>query len=59
MLARCSATFVALLTLAEPAGASVLAWLAPGEAVTVQTALGALPIFAGIYIASREESKRQ
>jgi drug/metabolite transporter (DMT)-like permease len=57
-LARLSATFVALLTLAEPVGASVLAWLVLGEAVTVPTALGAVPILAGIYIASRAEVKK-
>jgi len=54
-LARLSASFVAILTLAEPVGASILAWLVLREEISLQTALGALPILAGIYIASRAE----
>lgn len=54
-LARLSATFVALITLAEPIGSSLLARAVLHEAITLQTALGALPILAGIYIASRKE----
>ncbi len=54
-LARLSATFVAVITLAEPIGSSLLARLVLHEAISVQTALGAIPILAGIYIASRKE----
>jgi drug/metabolite transporter (DMT)-like permease len=54
-LARLSATFVAVLTLAEPVGSSVFAWILLDEPVALWTAVGAVPLFAGIYIASRAE----
>ena len=57
-LARLSATFVTLLTLAEPVGASILAWLVLREAISAQTAIGALPVLAGIFVASRAELKK-
>ncbi len=54
-LAHLSASFVAVVTLAEPIGASLLAWGVLGEQISRQTALGAVPILAGIYIASTAE----
>jgi len=50
-----SATFVSIVTLAEPIGSGLLAYLLLGEAVTWSTALGGATVLAGIYIASRAE----
>jgi drug/metabolite transporter (DMT)-like permease len=54
-LAHLSASFVAVVTLAEPIGASLLAWAILKEGISLQTAIGAVPILAGIYLASRAE----
>ncbi len=50
-----SATFVSIVTLAEPIGSGILAFFILGEAVTMFTAIGAALVLAGIYIASRVE----
>jgi len=50
-----SATLVAIITLAEPIGSGVLAYVLLGEAVTWSTGVGAVLVLAGIYIASRAE----
>jgi drug/metabolite transporter (DMT)-like permease len=50
-----SATFVAIVTLAEPIGSGILAYLLLGEAITWSTAIGGAMVLAGIYIASRAE----
>ena len=50
-----SATFVSIVTLAEPIGSGLLAYLILGEAVTVSTLVGGALVLAGIYIASRAE----
>jgi drug/metabolite transporter (DMT)-like permease len=50
-----SATFVAILTLAEPVGSGILAYVLLGEAITWSTAIGGAVVLAGIYIASRAE----
>jgi drug/metabolite transporter (DMT)-like permease len=50
-----SATFVAIVTLAEPIGSGILAYLLLGEPITLSTALGGTLVLAGIYIASRAE----
>ena len=50
-----SATFVSIVTLAEPIGSGVLAYLILGEAVTWLTGVGAASVLSGIYIASRAE----
>jgi drug/metabolite transporter (DMT)-like permease len=50
-----SATFVALLTLAEPIGSGILAYILLGEAIGWSTAIGGAMVLAGIYIASRAE----
>ena len=50
-----SATFVAIVTLAEPVGSGILAYILLGEAITWPTAIGGTMVLAGIYIASRAE----
>jgi drug/metabolite transporter (DMT)-like permease len=50
-----SATFVSIVTLAEPIGSGLLAYLLLSEAVTWSTAAGGAMVLAGIYIASRAE----
>jgi drug/metabolite transporter (DMT)-like permease len=54
-LRHLSATFVAIVTLAEPIGSGVLAYLILGEDVTPSTLVGGSVLLAGIYIASRAE----
>lgn len=51
-----SATFVAIVTLSEPIGSGILAYLVLDEAITWSTAIGGAIILAGIYIASRAEA---
>jgi drug/metabolite transporter (DMT)-like permease len=50
-----SATFVSIVTLAEPVASGILAYLILGEAITWTTAAGAATVLAGIYLASRAE----
>lgn len=50
-----SATFVSIVTLAEPIGSGVLAYVILGEALTWSTAGGGVLVLAGIYIASQAE----
>ncbi len=50
-----SATFVSVVTLAEPVGSGLLAYLILGEAATASTFAGGVLVLAGIYIASRAE----
>jgi drug/metabolite transporter (DMT)-like permease len=50
-----SATFVSIVTLAEPICSGVLAFLVLHETITVSTGLGAAFVLAGIYIASYAE----
>ena len=54
-LRHLSATFVAIVTLAEPIGSGLLAYLVLGEAVPLSTLVGGIVLLAGIYIASRAE----
>jgi drug/metabolite transporter (DMT)-like permease len=54
-LRHLSATFVTILTLAEPIGSGILAFVILGEAVTVSTMAGGFLVLAGIYVASRAE----
>lgn len=54
-LRHLSATFVAIVTLAEPIGSGLLAFLILSEAVTLSTLVGGIVLLAGIYIASRAE----
>lgn len=56
-LAHLTATFVSLVTLAEPIGSGLLAYLLLGEAVTPLAGVGGGLILAGIFIASRAESR--
>ena len=50
-----SATYVSIVTLAEPIGSGILAYILLGEAVTVPVAVGGAMVLAGIYVASRAE----
>ena len=50
-----SATFVAIVTLAEPIGSGILAYVLLDEAITLSTAIGGAMVLIGIYIASRAE----
>jgi len=50
-----SATFVATITLAEPVGSSILAYIILHERVAALTLGGGVLILAGLYIASRAE----
>jgi drug/metabolite transporter (DMT)-like permease len=50
-----SATFVAIITLAEPIGSGILAYVLLDEAIAWSTAIGGAMVLAGIYIASRAE----
>jgi drug/metabolite transporter (DMT)-like permease len=54
-LRHLSATFVSILTLAEPIGSGILAFVILGEAVTASTMTGGVLVLAGIYVASRAE----
>ncbi|MCP4454837.1 MAG: DMT family transporter [Planctomycetes bacterium] len=53
-----TATFVAIVTLAEPMGAGLLAYLFLGEQVTLCTGIGGVLVLVGIYVASRSELRR-
>jgi drug/metabolite transporter (DMT)-like permease len=57
-LRHLSATYVSIVTLAEPIGSGVLAYLILGEAVTLATGIGGGLILAGIFVASRAELRR-
>jgi len=48
-----SVTFVAIVTLAEPIGSGILAYLLLGESIGWSTAIGGAMVLAGIYVASR------
>ena len=50
-----SATFVAIVTLAEPIGSGILAYVLLDEAIAWSTAIGGAMVLVGIYIASRAE----
>jgi drug/metabolite transporter (DMT)-like permease len=52
LLATVSATVVAVVTLAEPIGASLLAWLVFAEVPPVWLYVGALPVMAGVWLAT-------
>ena len=50
-----SATFVSIVTLAEPMGAGILAYLILQETPTLMAVFGGILVLIGIYIASRTE----
>jgi drug/metabolite transporter (DMT)-like permease len=52
LLASVTATVVAVVTLTEPVGASLLAWLLFGELPPVWLFVGAPPVLAGIWLAT-------
>ena len=53
-----TATFVAIVTLAEPMGAGLLAYLFLGETITLYTGIGGALVLVGIYVASQSELRR-
>ena len=53
-----TATFVAIVTLAEPMGAGLLAYLFLGETITRSTGIGGVLVLVGIYVASQSELRR-
>jgi drug/metabolite transporter (DMT)-like permease len=50
-----SAPSVSIVTLAEPIGSAILAFLVLGESLTAATVVGGVLVLAGIYVASRAE----
>ena len=54
-----SAIYVAIITLAEPIGLAILAFIFLGEMITEPAAIGAILILPGIYVASRDETGLQ
>ncbi len=58
-LSHMSATLVSILTLSEPVGSGLLAYLILGEKATLVTLLGGFVVLSGIYLASRAELKGQ
>jgi drug/metabolite transporter (DMT)-like permease len=50
-----SATYVSLVTLSEPIGSGILAYLLLDERISTSTLLGGFQVLSGIYIASRAE----
>jgi len=57
-LRHLSATYVSIITLTEPLGSGILAYVILGEAVSRPTAAGGALILAGIYVASRAEMRQ-
>lgn len=57
-LRHLSATYVSIVTLAEPLGSGVLAYLFVGETVIWSTVMGGGLILVGLYVASRAEARR-
>jgi len=57
-LRHLSATYVSIVTLAEPLGSGILAYIILGEAVSWSKAAGGTLILAGIYMASQGEMRR-
>jgi drug/metabolite transporter (DMT)-like permease len=55
-LRHLSATFIAAITLTEPIGSSILAYLVLRERIATLTLVGGVLILAGIYVASRSEN---
>ena len=55
-LGHLSATHVSIVTLVEPLGSGVLAYIILGEDVSWPTVIGGLLTLIGIYIASRAKA---
>jgi len=54
-LKHVSATFIAVVTLGEPVGSALLAWLFFGEAFALLQGIGFVLLLVGIYLAARGE----
>ncbi len=56
-LKHVSATFIAVVTLGEPVGSALLAWLFFGEAFALLQGIGFVLLLVGIYLAARGEGQ--
>lgn len=56
-LKHVSPTFVAVVTLGEPVGSAILAWLFFGESFAMLQGTGFVLLLAGIYLAARAEDR--
>ena len=54
-LKHVSATFIAVVTLGEPVGSALLAWMFFGEAFALLQGTGFVLLLVGIYLAARGE----
>ncbi|HMW17215.1 MAG TPA: DMT family transporter [Accumulibacter sp.] len=52
-----SPTFIAVVTLGEPVGSALLAWLFFGESFAGAQAVGVVLLLLGIYLAARDEGR--
>ena len=52
-LGHLSATLVAVAVMAEPVGATILAWLILGESPPVTSVIGGTLVLSGVYLAFR------
>ncbi|MBL8396718.1 MAG: DMT family transporter [Candidatus Accumulibacter sp.] len=53
-----SPTFIAVVTLGEPVGSALLAWLFFDESFASAQAVGVVLLLSGIYLAARDEGRR-
>ena len=58
-LRHVSPTFVAVVTLGEPVGSAMLAWMIFGEAFAPWQAAGFVMLLAGIYLAAIGEGRQR
>ena len=58
-LKHVSPTFVAVVTLGEPVGSAIMAWLFFGESFALLQGIGFVMLLAGIYLAAVGESRRR
>jgi drug/metabolite transporter (DMT)-like permease len=57
LLGHVRASIVAVALLAEPVGATILAWVILGEAPGIATAIGGAVVLVGVYLAIAAESR--
>ena len=56
-LKHVSPTFIAVVTLGEPVGSALLAWIFFGESFALMQGVGFVLLLVGIYLAARGEGK--
>lgn len=56
-LKHVSPTFIAVVTLGEPVGSALLAWIFFGESFALMQAVGFVLLLVGIYLAARGEGQ--